>query len=1087
MRLATLTLGTVFLSPVAVAVAAPVDYRKDVRPILQERCYACHGALQQKAKLRVDSGAFMRAAGVVVPGKPAESELLARVEAKDDETRMPPEGHPLKPEEVAKLRAWIEQGAVVPADDKSEPDPRDHWSFRPVRRPAVPANPNSRFAVRNPIDAFVAAEWTKRGLQPQPFADKRVLLRRLYLDLVGLPPTPEQTEAFLKDSSPDAYEKVVDRLLASPQYGERWGRHFLDVWRYSDWWGLGAELRNSQKHIWHWRDWTVESLNADVGYDEMVRQMLAADELYPTDPAKLRATGYLARPYFLFNRTTWLDEVIEHTGKGMLGMTLNCGKCHDHKYDPFTQANYYQFRAIFEPYQLRTDFVPGVIDPEKDGIPRAFDCNLDAKTPFHIRGDERNPDSNRQIVPGLPSFLAPGGMKIEPVKLPPAAYQAGIHPEIVAAYRKQAEEKLATAERDLQKASAAVREAESLLAKEPPAGPAGPKPGAETDGKLIFKDDFAKPNPDVWEMGPGLWMHDRSRLLQQRPGDGRSFARAKVAVPADFQMKSQFVITGGDPYKSVGLSFDVTADTETLVYVSAVSGGNKAQVAFKQNGQYQYPVEGMLTMPIPVGKPIELAVRVRGQLVNVAVDGKHAIAYKLPLPRKAGKVELITYTAAAEFSGFELKELPKEAGLLPPGGTAVKPVVTLELAKANRQAAETAVAAAKVELAAVEARAAADRAKSRDAAQAAAKAEKLAAVANADLAAAKADADWVKAAPAQKAAAEQKRTAARKALDAARKAVDKPGDTYTPLRGSVKTRESNLEADASHSRPFPDTSTGRRKALALWMTDSQNPLTARVAVNHVWLRHFGKPLVPTVFEFGRKGTPPTHPELLDWLAAELMEHQWSLKHVHKLIVTSNAYRLSSSSRNAGENARLDPENRYLWRMNAQRMQSQVVRDSLLHLAGELDPAMGGPPVPLAEQDTSRRRAMYFFHSHNEHHKMLGLFDDASVLECYRRTESIVPQQALALWNSRFALTMAGKINDRLHARLGEASDAAFIRSAFETVLGTSPTPDELKTCEEALTELKAALKDMKDPARTKRARAQLVQSLINHNDFVTCR
>ena len=172
-----------------------------------------------------------------------------------------------------------------------------------------------------------------------------------------MPPTAEQTEAFVKDARrPNAYEKVVDQLLASPQYGERWGRHFLDIWRYSDWWGLGAELRNSQKHIWHWRDWTVESFNADLGYDEMIRQMLAADELYPTDAKKLRATGYLARPYFLFNRTSRGSTRRWNTpGKGFLGLTFNCAKCHDHKYDPIRQGEFYSFRAIFEPYQLRTD------------------------------------------------------------------------------------------------------------------------------------------------------------------------------------------------------------------------------------------------------------------------------------------------------------------------------------------------------------------------------------------------------------------------------------------------------------------------------------------------------------------------------------------------------------------------------------------------------------------------------------------------------------------------------------------------------------------------------------------------------------
>jgi hypothetical protein len=353
-------------------------------------------------------------------------------------------------------------------------------------------------------------------------------------------------------------------------------------------------------------------------------------------------------------------------------------------------------------------------------------------------------------------------------------------------------------------------------------------------------------------------------------------------------------------------------------------------------------------------------------------------------------------------------------------------------------------------------------------------------------------------------------------VEKADRAAAHPDDPRFALRGSIKTRENNTEGEGSRNKPFPDASTGRRSALAAWITDPKNPLTARVVVNHVWGRHFGQPLVPTVFDFGRKGALPSHPELLDWLAVELMDPSpnplpqgergpgsppsrpgkgggelgpkpWSLKHLHRLIVTSNVYRLSSSSLNAGENVKRDEANRYLWRMNPVRMQSQVVRDSLLHLAGELDLTMGGPTVPLAEQDTSRRRAMYFFHSHNEHHKLLGIFDDANVLECYRRTESIVPQQALALWNSKFALTMAGKINEKLYARLGDVTDAAFVTAAFQMMLGTTPTPDELQACEETLAGLRGVLKDLKDAERTKRARLQLVQALLNHNDFVTVR
>ncbi len=1101
MRSACLVAATLLVPAIGRA-ADPVDYRKDVKPVLQERCYACHGALAQKAKLRVDSGAHLLKGGVVVPGKPGASELVSRVSSDDEATRMPPEGHALKPEQIAKIKLWIEQGAKVPADDAPEPDPRDHWSFRSPARPEIPKTNNQ---ITNPIDAFIVAEWQKRGLTPVGPADKRVLLRRVYLDLIGLPPTPEQIEEFVKDERPDAYERVVDRLLASPQYGERWGRHFLDIWRYSDWWGLGAELRNSQRHIWHWRDWTIESFNADLGYDEMIRQMLAADELYPTDEKKLRATGYLARSYFLFNRTSWLDEVVEHTGKGFLGLTFNCCKCHDHKYDPIKQADYYSFRAIFEPYQLRTDFIAGELDAMRAGLPRAFDANPDAKTPFHIRGDERNPDKDRAVLPGLPQFLAPNGLKFTPVKLPVLAYRPGARPEVVAAHKRAAETKFANAKAALASAQA---ERAKIAKTAPPADK--PKP---IEGKLVFKDDFAKANPDVWETGPGTWKHEKGRLLQQEPGGERSHLRTKSTPPADFEAKFDFTITGGDPYRSVGISFDVSEGNEILVYVSA--GGSKLQVAYKNGGNYVYPADGAVNMPIPVEKPLELHVRIRGSLLNVSYNGNHSLAYLLPIARKQGKIDLITYTATAAFTGFVLRELPADFELVQPKGAKVAPF-TPEVAEANVTAAERAVAVAEAELAALEARAKADASGTKDDAKTAAVAEKKAAVLAAELALAQADAEVKRAAPATKAAAEQKRKTADAALSAAKKAAENPGETYTPIPGAVRSAESNLDTRPKFG-PFPDTSTGRRTALANWIASKDNPLTARVAVNHVWLRHFGRPLVANVFEFGRKGAAPSHPELLDWLACEFQDptpnplprgerglsappsflgkgagglgsaKPWSFKHLHRLIVTSHTYRLSSSSASADASARIDPENRYYWRMNSVRMEAQTIRDSLLHIAGDLDLTMSGPPIPIPQQDASRRRSLYFIHSHNEHNKLLDTFDNANVLECYRRSESIVPQQALALWNSKLAQTTAAKINDRLHANLKDADDTRFVTLAFETVLGTSPSKDELATCLEALVELRGALKDVKEPEQTKRVRLQVVQALINHNDFVTVR
>jgi hypothetical protein len=1068
------------------AFAAPVDYAREVKPLLQERCYACHGALKQNAKLRLDSGEFIRKGGksgpAVAPGKSSESALLARVSDPDEHTRMPPEGQSLTSEQIKTLKAWIDEGATSPADEKPEPDPRDHWAFRAPVRPTVPAADAPWN--KNPIDAFLAAEWKKLGLTPQKPADKRLLLRRVYLDLIGLPPTREQIDAFLKDASADAYEKVVDQLLQSPQYGERWGRHFMDVWRYSDWWGLGAEVRNSQKHIWQWRDWIVESLNADKGYDQMVREMLAADELYPTDTDKLRASGYLARQYFIFNRTTWLDETVEHTAKAFLGLTVNCCKCHDHKYDPISHSDYYKFRAFFEPYQVRTDMVAGEIDFDKAGLPRAYDCNHDAVTYRHERGDDRKPITSTKILPGLPAVLG-GELKIEPVTLPAEAFAPHLRPFVESNYVKAAEARIALARETVNKAKDALAEAEKIAKTEPKK-----KDAPTAAGKLIAKEDFAKAHADLWDIGPGKWKYEKGVLVQSLPGEERSRIRLKTAVPTDFAAKFKFTFTGGVPWRSVGLSFDVAGENDVLVYASANDGAPKLQISYKQGANYAYPAEGTLNRAFKVGDTVELTVRVRGTVVNVELNGEHVLAYRLPIARKAGAIELITYAATAEFKAFELSELSADYKLVEPTNVSTlgaKPA-NAEQARHALVAAEKALTIAQLELLAIRAAFAAERAKHEKLADAAslaktaAKAEKQVALAKAEGELAKAELELAQAGTPQKPAIEKKRDAAKTAVAAATKAVESPGEAYTAPRGSLKTKENNLETDASRAKPFPTTSTGRRTALAKWITDRQNPLAARVAVNHVWARHFGAPLVGTVFNLGRKGATPTHPELLDWLAVELMEHNWSLKHLHRLMVTSKVYQLSSSALDRTNGA--DEANKTYWRMNPTRMEAQAVRDSLLHLAGQLDLTRGGPSIDLSMAD-SKRRSLYFVHSHNDHHRFLVQFDDASVLECYRRTESIVPQQALTLANSKFSLMMADAIAGRLATP--QAADAEYVAAAFELLLGSTPTSDEKRTCLESLAEWRRLLTEQKHPDSPAKARANLIGALLNHNDFVTVR
>ncbi|OAI57874.1 hypothetical protein AYO47_07340, partial [Planctomyces sp. SCGC AG-212-M04] len=407
------------------ASAADGLYESRIKPLLKEKCFACHGAVKQEAGLRLDAASLIlkgsENGAVIVPSKPDEGQLLRRIQS-TGEDQMPPkgEGEALTSAEVKLLKTWIEAGAQAPAEEEILTDPRQHWTYQRPKQVELPKVANIAWAV-NPIDALLAAKHERKGLIPAKPADRALLLRRVTFDLIGLPPTPEEIIAFLADDSPAAYSKVVDRLLESPHYGERWGRHWMDVWRYSDWDGYRAEVRNSQKHIWQWRDWIIESLNADKGYDQMIREMLAADEIAPGDRDSLRATGFLVRNYNKYNRNMWLDSAVEHTSKAFLGVSLACARCHDHKYDPIPQQDYYAFRAIFQPYNVRTDRLPGETDVAKAGLPRIYDEKLDAPTYLFKRGNEKDLDKEHPMKPGVPAALG-GTYEITPVELPLAGW-----------------------------------------------------------------------------------------------------------------------------------------------------------------------------------------------------------------------------------------------------------------------------------------------------------------------------------------------------------------------------------------------------------------------------------------------------------------------------------------------------------------------------------------------------------------------------------------------------------------------------------------------------------------------------------------
>lgn len=787
---------------------------------------------------------------------------------------------------------------------------RPVYRWRPletVQRPGVPQVKNSAW-VRNPIDAFLAAEHEQRGLKPRPEAPRHVLVRRVFLDLTGLPPSREELEAALADSSADWYEKLVDRLLDSPRHGERWGRHWMDVWRYADWAGYGMEVRESHKHIWHWRDWIVEALNEDKGYDRMITEMLAGDELAPTDPRTLRATGFLVRHWYLFNRNIWLENVVEHTSKAFLGITMNCARCHDHFFDPITHEEYYAFRAFFEPYHVRTDRVPGEPDLAKAGIPRAFDAFLDAPTHLFLRGNEARPDKSKAILPAVPAILGGGPLKIEPVALPVIAYAPDKREFVI-------QETLAASAATIPQARQALTAARRTVA-----------------GRLMVRV-IANPLEAVG-------------LVASFPMANEPAALAELDV--------------------------LLAETKHEALTAVIRAEQLEDTGQKDSAEWTKPAQAAASW-----------------------QRKQAVleARKLVLQARQGL--------------FAMKG---------------KPAAAPKVAEAEKALA--------------------------------------------------------------KAEAEQNLP---------------PTTAYT--KRQLTYPQAAIKYGTTMNTPYPQTSSGRRLALARWIADKQNPLTARVAMNHMYLRHFGAALVRSVFDFGQNGQAPTHPALLDWLAAEFMDRNWSMKQMHRLMVTSNAYRMDSLADPA--NATIDRDNVWMWHANTRRMEAELVRDSVLYLSGQLDLTPGGPEIAFTQGLASRRRSIYMQHAAEKQVEFLALFDAANVTECYQRTESVIPQQALALSNSTLVLAQSRLLAAKLTKTVGEqpAVNAAFVSQAFEHVLGRAATPPEKAECEKFLEEQAALIATRKltpfagaaaaavppSPVPHLRARENLVHVLMNHNDFLTIR
>jgi Protein of unknown function (DUF1553)/Protein of unknown function (DUF1549)/Planctomycete cytochrome C len=1133
---------------------APVTYERDIKPFLRARCYACHGALKQAAGLRLDTGEFLRQGGdsglVVKPKDPGQSEIVARVQSNDLATRMPPEGEPLTGDQIEALKIWIALGANSPIDEKPEADPRAHWSFQPVR-----GKPHPGQAVEtagNPIDSFIHHELKRQQMVARPQAAKAVQLRRVYLDLIGLPPTVDELRDFVTDDSHSAYERVVDRLLQDPRHGERWARHWMDVWRYSDWYGRrdSNDVRNSASQIFRWRDWIVRSLNEGKGYDRMLQEMLAADEICPDDYDAGVATGFLIRNYYSLNANDWMRGIVEHTGKAFLGLTFNCAHCHDHKYDPIEQDDYFKFRAFFEPIYVRQDRVAGESDPgmfqdytyagsrtvQRLGAVRIFDKQPDATTWFYTGGDERNRVKDRgSIAPGVPAFLTFGSLRIDPVELPPSAWYPGLRSDIQQTILDEVSQNLNTAEQALAKLPRVDEEKEkpqSLIAAEASlklaleqsekSGELGPLAGKQS---LLI--DASK--------GRRLLQNGLTRLTKLEDGAKIEFL---LTILEDSHFNFQLIsdITQGLTASFVGfekgkiLSYKPGGHSEFQAGAfHLATGQSRFQVTIKllDKETCSLTVHSLRdncvlvdNLPIarngwnPVGDPKQvIAMDARTGCV-AAVDDIRLTAGlpshdALVVDNQHFDFELPQYATNSEVVGIDgwgnttYSQSPSTSIIVQSLGNSQLREARSKLDYAMRHAhpellrrksAELKVVAFRAELASLMARIAADRAKFQGNDSGSDEKAKSACFAEREFKLKKAESDLISNQVLLLDAELRSDTDAKRmpALDSANKAIASAQDA---LQAAQRELASPLNAEYSPLSPqYPKHSTGRRRALAEWITSPDNPLTARVAANHIWTRHFQTPIVSSMYDFGRNGALPTHPELLDWLACELIGSGWNMKHLHRLIVTSQTYRRVSSVGNLTANAQRDPENKLLWRMNSSRMESEVLRDSLLYLAGRLDTSVGGVEKENTEALTTTRRSLYYSSYPEAGGKSpLGeLFDAPDPLECYRRVSSIVPQQALALTNSELvdqtsAALVARWVQSNPELSLvSHENEKLFIHNMFEQVLARPPTDAELVVCRDVLRE-QTQLADSKSNNAVHQAMCSLARVLLNHNDFLTVR
>lgn len=930
----------------------PVSFSREIQPILARTCFTCHGPDedQRQAELRLDVRKSAVESGAIVPGKPKQSELVRRIMSDDPDEQMPPpdQKSTLTDVQKQKLLRWIIQGANY------EP----HWAFVPPKRPPVPKVTNKTWS-HNVIDRFVIARLQRNGLQPSPEADRQTLVRRVYLDLIGLPPTPDEADAFMNDRRPQAYETLVDRLLSSKQYGERWARLWLDLARYAD---TNGYEKDRPRSIWPYRDWVIKALNDDMPFDRFTIEQLAGDMLPSGTMQQRIATG--------FHRNTMLNEEggidpleyrfyamvdrVATTGTVWLGLTTGCAQCHSHKYDPISQTDYYRLMALLNNADEPDLRVPDASIVERRQTIERQIARLEADLPnqFPPAKDEEPTDERRRqhLSQKFGEWLDDERARaVQWTVLRPHHLQTNL-----------------------------------------------PRLELLRDGSIFSTGDITK--RDVFQLKVRLDQLAapltalRLEVLpdERLPagGPGRAYYEGRKG---DFFLSEVAARADGKPVKFASAS-------HSFGKISIGNGNAKAENVIDAEGSTGWSTAGregephqlVLNLAEPLDPSEELEIELLFERHFAASLGRFRLSATSDSDQPQAKqmsveLEAIVVRDAATWTEAERSRLKRYFLSVAP-----------ELAEARKRM------------------------------------ERL----------------------------RKQRPSLPTTMVMQERPVDNPRKTFRHHRGEyLSPREAVTAGVPAVFPPLPANGPANRLAFARWLVSGRNPLVGRVTVNRAWRAFFGAGLVRSSGDFGTQSDPPTHPQLLDWLAVEFVEQGWSLKTLHRSIVTSATYR--QNSRATPESLRRDPNNRLLSRGPRFRVDAEMVRDVVLKASGLLSPKMGGPSVyppqpagvtALAYGNTKwkpstgedrYRRSLYTFSKRTAPFAAYSVFDSPTGESCIaKRNRSNTPLQALTLLNDEMFLEMSRALaRQAVQPQAGSAKQrATFI---FRRLITRPPEAGEL--------------------------------------------